>query len=73
MQLGVSAPAADTTGGAGSGLLGDIFGLTSAAVTTVTLPKIVWLPAEKGKGLEIQGKSHRHAQNVIDKKREVRL
>lgn len=42
-------------GAAGGGLLGDIFGLGSAPSTIVTIPKTVWLPAEKGKGLEISG------------------
>lgn len=63
-----SAPAADLSGGAGSGLLGDIFGLTSAAAPiTVTIPKTVWLPAEKGKGLEVQGTfSRRNGQVSMD-------
>lgn len=68
-QLGVtSAPAADLSGGAGSGLLGDIFGLTSAPQPiTVTIPKTVWLPAEKGKGLEVQGTfSRRNGQVSMD-------
>lgn len=70
-QLGVSsAPAADlnAVGGAGSGLLGDIFGLTSGQPTiTVTIPKTVWLPAEKGKGLEVQGTfSRRNGQVSMD-------
>lgn len=34
-------------------LLGDIFGL--AAPTFYVAPKVQWLPAEKGKGLEIWG------------------
>lgn len=69
-QLGVgSAPAADlnAVGGAGSGLLGDIFGLTSAQPITVTIPKTHWLPAEKGKGLEVQGTfSRRNGQVSMD-------
>ncbi|XP_044740623.1 AP-2 complex subunit beta [Chrysoperla carnea] len=43
------APAPTTTG-----LLGDIFGI-SATPTMYVPPKICWLPAEKGKGLEITG------------------
>lgn len=51
----------------GSGLLGDIFGLGSAQPSTVTIPKIVWLPAEKGKGVEIQGTfSRRNGQIQMD-------
>lgn len=63
-----SAPAAaDITGGAGSGLLGDIFGLTAAPSVNVTIPKTVWLPAEKGKGLEVQGTfSRRNGQVSMD-------
>lgn len=66
--MGVSAPAAgDANSGGGSGLLGDIFGLTSAPLTTVTIPKVVWLPAEKGKGLEVQGTfSRRNGQVSMD-------
>lgn len=37
-------------------LLGDIFGMGSAATTTFFIPpKQVWLPAAKGKGLEVSG------------------
>jgi AP-1 complex subunit beta-1 len=37
-------------------LLGDIFGLGSTATTTFYIPpKLEWLPASKGKGLEIRG------------------
>jgi hypothetical protein len=37
-------------------LLGDIFGLGSTATTTFYIPpKVEWLPASKGKGLEIRG------------------
>lgn len=60
-----SAPVDNATGG--SGLLGDIFGLSTAQSTNVTIPKTVWLPAEKGKGLEIQGTfSRRNAQVSMD-------
>lgn len=60
-----SAPADSATGG--SGLLGDIFGLSTAQSTNVTIPKTVWLPAEKGKGLEIQGTfSRRNGQVSMD-------
>ncbi|CAB3222116.1 unnamed protein product [Arctia plantaginis] len=37
-----------------TGLLGDIFGV-SAAPASYVLPKQCWLPADKGKGLEIWG------------------
>lgn len=63
-----SAPGVDVNngaGGAGSGLLGDIFGLTSVgAQPIVTIPKTVWLPAEKGKGLEVQGTFSRRSGQV---------
>lgn len=65
--MGVGSSASTDINAAGSGLLGDIFGLTSAPTTTVTIPKIVWLPAEKGKGLEILGTfSRRNAQISMD-------
>lgn len=37
-----------------TGLLGDIFGFTPTPVT-YSPPKILWLPSENGKGLEIMG------------------
>lgn len=37
------------------GLLGDIFGLTTTAPTAYVTPKQIWLPAARGKGLEIAG------------------
>lgn len=67
--MGVSsAPAADVTAvGNGSGLLGDIFGLSAAPPINVVIPKTVWLPAEKGKGLEVQGTfSRRNGQISMD-------
>ena len=48
-----AAPAAASTTSAG--LLGDIFGLGAAPATTFVSPKTVWLPAARGKGLEISG------------------
>ncbi|XP_075983922.1 adaptor protein complex 1/2, beta subunit isoform X1 [Anticarsia gemmatalis] len=45
-------PAAATSGT--TGLLGDIFGV-SAAPASLVPPKQCWLPADKGKGLEIWG------------------
>jgi AP-1 complex subunit beta-1 len=49
-----------------TGLLGDIFGLTSAP-TMYTPPKTCWLPAEKGKGMEIMGTfSRRSGQVTMD-------
>jgi len=38
-----------------SGLLGDIFGIPSAPSPGYVSPKVLWLPAIKGKGLEISG------------------
>lgn len=47
--------------------MGDIFGLGSAAPATFSIPKTVWLPAEKGKGLEILGTfSRRNGQISMD-------
>ena len=70
MQLGVGSGvggASDLTAGGGNGLLGDIFGLSSAPSTVVTIPRVVWLPAEKGKGLEITGTfSRRNGQVSMD-------
>lgn len=64
--MGVSSAPQDTSA-AGSGLLGDIFGLSAAQPTNVTIPKTVWLPAEKGKGLEVQGTfSRRNGQVSMD-------
>lgn len=48
-----SASAAAVPGGA-SGLLGDIFAVSAAPASYVP-PKQCWLPADKGKGLEIWG------------------
>ncbi|XP_017471403.1 PREDICTED: AP-1 complex subunit beta-1 [Rhagoletis zephyria] len=60
-------PAEPAAGGATS-LLGDIFGLSGASLTVgVQIPKIIWLPAEKGKGLEIQGTfSRRNGEIFMD-------
>ncbi|XP_055910231.1 AP-1 complex subunit beta-1 isoform X2 [Eupeodes corollae] len=54
--------------GGTSGLLGDIFGLGTGGISPmVQIPKIIWLPAEKGKGLEIQGTfSRRNGQISMD-------
>lgn len=49
---------------AGNGLLGDIFGIGGAPSTMVSTPKIVWLPAEKGKGLEVLGTFSRRGNTV---------
>ncbi|KRT78922.1 hypothetical protein AMK59_6580, partial [Oryctes borbonicus] len=49
-----------------TGLLGDIFGLQTAPIM-YTPPKVCWLPAEKGKGLEIFGTfSRRSGQMAMD-------
>lgn len=53
--------------GNGNGLLSDIFGLSAASSALVSIPKVVWLPAEKGKGLEISGTfSRRNGQVSMD-------
>jgi AP-1 complex subunit beta-1 len=46
------------------GLLGDIFGISSSSSTMVSIPKITWLPADKGKGLEIQGSFSRRGGKI---------
>lgn len=62
---GPSAPEpAINTAAAGNGLLGDIFGLNTQTSTMIQIPKITWLPAEKGKGLEIQGTFSRRGAGV---------
>ncbi|KAL1501451.1 hypothetical protein ABEB36_006768 [Hypothenemus hampei] len=56
----------DLTGGAApstTGLLGDIFGITTTP-TMYTPPKSLWLPADKGKGLEIQGTFSRRSGQI---------
>lgn len=65
---GVSTDLSATGGGSGGGgLLGDIFGMGSASSTVVTIPKVAWLPAEKGKGLEISGTfTRRNGQVSMD-------
>ncbi|KAG5673681.1 hypothetical protein PVAND_003707 [Polypedilum vanderplanki] len=65
--LGGPAPTAvePATLNTGNGLLGDIFGLSTPATTMVSVPKITWLPAEKGKGLEIQGTFARRGGHVF--------
>ncbi|XP_061381969.1 AP-1 complex subunit beta-1 isoform X2 [Danaus plexippus] len=50
--LGAPEPTASVSGSA-TGLLGDIFGATAPA--SYVPPKQCWLPADKGKGLEIWG------------------
>lgn len=58
--LGGTGPAETT----GNGLLGDIFGIGGVPSTMVSTPKIVWLPAEKGKGLEVLGTFSRRGNTV---------
>ncbi|ERL90286.1 hypothetical protein D910_07638 [Dendroctonus ponderosae] len=56
----------DITGGAApstTGLLGDIFGITTTP-TMYTPPKALWLPADKGKGLVIQGTFARRSGQI---------
>lgn len=38
-----------------AGLLGDIFGMPTASPSTYSVPKQAWLPANRGKGMEISG------------------
>lgn len=65
--MGVGSGSTDLASTAGNGLLGDIFGLNSTPSTVVTIPKVAWLPAEKGKGLEISGTfSRRNGQVSMD-------
>ncbi|XP_065095028.1 AP-1 complex subunit beta-1 isoform X2 [Ochlerotatus camptorhynchus] len=66
-----AAPAASAAaaGGVGAGgLLGDIFGIGPPVATNmIQIPKITWLPADKGKGLEVQGTfSRRNGQVYMD-------
>lgn len=64
---GVGGLPTELTSNGGSGLLGDIFGLGGSTSTVVTIPKVVWLPAEKGKGLEISGTfTRRNGQVSMD-------
>ncbi|XP_049279640.1 AP-1 complex subunit beta-1 isoform X1 [Anopheles funestus] len=59
------ATAAAAGGSATGGLLGDIFGIGPVGGTNmIQIPKITWLPADKGKGLEIQGTFSRRAGQV---------
>ncbi|XP_017771576.1 PREDICTED: AP-1 complex subunit beta-1 [Nicrophorus vespilloides] len=65
--LGGGAPdVAPPPASSNTGLLGDIFGISSSP-TLYTPPKTCWLPAEKGKGLEIMGTySRRNGQISMD-------
>ncbi|XP_043232753.1 AP-1 complex subunit beta-1-like isoform X2 [Amphibalanus amphitrite] len=62
---GAPAPAAGggMGGGTSAGLLGDIFGITPTPSNYMP-PKQVWLPAAKGKGLEVSGTFCRRAGRV---------
>ncbi|CAH0388192.1 AP-1 complex subunit beta-1 [Capsicum chinense] len=60
--LGNDAPVSSTT----TGLLGDIFGI-APVVTGYIAPKQMWLPADKGKGLELWGTfSRKNGQISMD-------
>ncbi|XP_071530361.1 AP-1 complex subunit beta-1 isoform X2 [Panulirus ornatus] len=50
---GIPPVTASTTSSAG--LLGDIFGIASSSAPVYSVPKQVWLPANRGKGMEITG------------------
>lgn len=62
-----SSPAPPAAAPAGSAaLLGDIFGVPAASTAYVS-PRTIWLPAEKGKGLEINGTfARRNGQLFMD-------
>lgn len=62
--LGGGTAAPDPVMNAGTGLLGDIFGLNTASSSMAPVPKITWLPAEKGKGLEVQGTFARRGGHI---------
>ncbi|CAH0548555.1 unnamed protein product [Brassicogethes aeneus] len=67
--LGGGSSDISTAGGAApstTGLLGDIFGISSSP-SMYTPPKTCWLPAEKGKGMEIHGTfSRKNGQMSMD-------
>lgn len=65
-QPSTAAATASTAGLSTTGLLGDIFGLATSE-TFYSPPKQVWLPAVRGKGLEIEGTfSRRNGQIYMD-------
>lgn len=67
LDILLGGPPAAEIANTGAGLLGDIFGLSGPINTMVQIPKITWLPAEKGKGMEVQGSfSRRNAQVHMD-------
>nr|XP_045604641.1 AP-1 complex subunit beta-1-like isoform X6 [Procambarus clarkii] len=48
-------PVAATSTAGDTGLLGDIFGIASSSAPVYSAPKQIWLPANRGKGMEIAG------------------
>ncbi|XP_071448784.1 AP-1 complex subunit beta-1 [Hetaerina americana] len=56
---GTAPPVSQTT----TGLLGDIFGFTASSPAYIS-PKTNWLPAEKGKGLDIMGTFSRKNEQI---------
>lgn len=56
-------PIQEAANGSG-GLLGDIFGIAPVTSTMTNVPKITWLPADKGKGMEILGTFSRRGGQV---------
>jgi len=68
LDILLGGPPAEAAPGGASSLLGDIFGLGGASLSVgVQIPKVTWLPAEKGKGLEIQGTfSRRNGEVFMD-------
>ena len=65
-QLGIGAPAGAADPGMQSGIAGlsDIFGMTSSPASYVPAQE-VWLPAARGKGLEISGTFSRKNKQVV--------
>ena len=63
--LGGGPPAPDPIMNTGTGLLGDIFGIGTTSSPMAIIPKITWLPAEKGKGLEVQGTFSRRGGHLF--------
>jgi len=62
--MGMTTAQAPASNAPSGGLLGDIFGLSSAPNAAFVSPKVCWLPAAKGKGLEINGTFSRRNGNV---------
>ncbi|XP_063589958.1 AP-1 complex subunit beta-1-like isoform X1 [Penaeus indicus] len=59
-----AAPGVPPTATSSAGLLGDIFGIGSSSTPVYSPPKQVWLPANRGKGMEISGTFSRKNGNI---------